>query len=61
MELAIKILAGYTIVVMMVVIATSIWQVGETSEHSRAAAVINFIALSIVIIFAMLVLLKGRF
>lgn len=60
-DLAIKLLAGYTIVVMMVVIATSIWQVGETSEHSRTGAVINFIALSFVIIFAILVLLKGKF
>lgn len=61
MELVIKLLAGYTIVVMMIVIAISIWQVGETSEHSRTGAIINFIALSLVIIFAILVLLKGKF
>ncbi len=60
-ELVIKLLAYYTIVAMMVVIGISIWQVGETREHSRTAAVINFIALSLVIIFAVLVLLKGKF
>ena len=61
MDLVIKLLAYYTIVAMMVVIAVSIWQVGETREYSRTGAIINFIALSLVILFAILVLLKGNF
>lgn len=59
MELAIKLLAYYTIVAMMVVIGASIWQVGETREHSRTGAVITFVALSLVIVFAVLILIKG--
>lgn len=59
MELAIKLLAYYTIVAMMVVIGASIWQVGETREHSRTGAVITFVALSLVIVFAVLTLLEG--
>lgn len=58
-ELAIKLLAYYTIVAMMVVIGASIWQVGETREHSRTGALITFVTLSLVIVFAVLILLKG--
>lgn len=59
MDFAIQILAYYTIIAMMVVIGASIWQVGETREHTRTGAVLNFVALSIVIIFAILVILRG--
>jgi len=59
MDLAIQILAYYTIIAMMVVIGASIWQVGETREHTRTGAVLNFVALCIVIIFAILVILRG--
>lgn len=58
-DLVVKVLGYYTIVAAMVVIAISILRVGETREYSRAEALINFIALSFVIIFAVLVLIKG--
>ncbi len=60
MEMAIKVLAGYTIAVLMVFIGLSIWQVGETREHGRLNAVLTFLALCIVIIFAILVLLNYK-
>lgn len=59
MDLAVQILAYYTVIAMMVVIGTSIWGVGETREQTRTGAVLHFVALSIVIIFAILVILKG--
>lgn len=59
MDFAVMILAYYTIVAMMVIIGMSIYQVGETREYSRRGAVINFVMLSFVIIFAVLVLLRG--
>ncbi len=60
MELAIRILAGYTILVTMAFIGLSIWQVGETREHGRLSAVLTFCSLCIVIIFAILVLLNYK-
>ena len=59
MELAIKVLAYYTIVISMVFIGISIWHVGETREHGRMGAVLSFVGLGLVLIFAILVLLGG--
>jgi hypothetical protein len=60
MELAIRIMAAYTILAAMAFIGLAIWQVGETREHGRLSAVLTFIALCIVIIFAILVLLNYK-